>query len=299
MSKLIQCVPNFSEGRRADVVQAIVKAIAGSSDVRVIDHSMDTDHNRSVVTFLGPPEDVRRSAVAGARAAVQLIDLNAHTGEHPRIGAVDVIPVVPIRDTTMAEAVVLSYEIGGDIADELHVPVYFYEESARSENRANLAEIRRGGFEALKESGLEGERKPDLGPSKLHPTAGAVVVGARGPLVAFNVNLATNDMAVARAIASKMRRLRDTGVALPGVKAIGVFLKSRNLAQVSTNITQPDKVSMHTVYRFIEAEARAMGIEVLESELIGAIRQSQLGAPSSEMKLGERPPERFIDYWIT
>lgn len=298
MSKLIQCIPNFSEGRRVEVVQAIVDAIAGASDVRVIDHSMDTDHNRSVVTFLGAPEDVRRSAVAGARVAVELIDLNEHLGCHPRIGVVDVLPVVPIRDVTMAEAVALSYEIGEEIADELHVPVYFYEQSAKIRTRANLADIRRGGFEALVKSGLSGDREPDLGPSKLHPTAGAVVVGARGPLVAFNVNMATNDMAAACAIAAKMRGLRDTGMALPGVKAIGVCLKSRCIAQVSTNITQPEKVSMHDVYSFIEAEARAMGVEVLESELIGAIRRSQLGAPCSAMKLRELPEERIIDHWM-
>lgn len=299
MSKIIQCIPNFSEGRRPEVVQAIVDAIAGASDVRVIDHSMDPDHNRSVVTFLGSPEAVRLSAVAGAKTAVELIDLNEHIGEHPRIGAVDVIPVVPIHDMTMPEAVALSYHIGGDIADQLRVPVYFYERSAKLENRANLAEIRRGGFETLKESGLEGDREPDLGPSELHPSAGAVVVGARGPLVAFNVNLATEDLAIARAIASKMRKLRNDGVALPGVKAIGVYLKSRNLAQVSTNITQPDKVTMHAVYSFIETEARAMGVRPLESELIGAIRrETQIGGSCASIKLGELVPQRIIDRWF-
>lgn len=299
MNKLIQCIPNFSEGRRAEVVQAIVDAIAKASDVRVIDHSMDVDHNRCVVTFLGKPEDVRRSALAGARAAVGLIDLNMHSGEHPRIGAVDVIPVVPIQNVSMDEAVALSLKIGSDIARQLLLPVYFYEQSARLESRTNLAVIRRGGFEALKTADLAGEREPDLGPAKLHPTAGAVVVGARGPLVAFNVNLATDDVAIARAIASKMRKLRDTGEALPGVKAIGVRLRSRNIAQVSTNITQPDKCSMRAVYSFVEAEARAMGVETLESELIGAIGcESQLGGPCASIKLGELAQARIIDTWM-
>lgn len=299
MSKLVQCIPNFSEGRRVEAVRSIVDAIASASGVRVIDHSMDADHNRAVVTFLGTPEDVRRSAVAGARAAVGLIDLNRHTGEHPRIGAVDVIPIVPIRSVSMDEAVALSQKIGADIARQLLVPVYLYGESAQSRGRTDLAEIRKGGFEALKTDGLGGDRQPDLGPSKLHPTAGAVVVGARGPLVAFNVNLATDDVTVARAIASRMRKLRDSGVALPGVKAIGVFLKSRNLAQVSTNITQPDRVSMHAVYSFIEAEARTMGVQALKSELIGAIRcESQLGGSCASMKLGELAQERVIEAWL-
>lgn len=281
------------------MVEEIVNAIAGASKVRVIDHSLDPDHNRSVVTFLGAPEDVRRSAVAGARAAVGLIDLNKHTGEHPRIGAVDVIPVVPIQDTTMAEAVALSHKIGADIARQLRLPVYFYEQSAGNEKRTNLAEIRKGGFEALKKLELTGDRAPDLGPSTLHSTAGAVVVGARGPLVAFNVNLATGDVEIARAIAAKIRKLRNSGEALPGVKAIGVYLKSRDLAQVSMNITQPDKVSMQAVYTFIETEARAMGAKPLESELIGAIRdESQLGGSCASIKLGELVPERIIDHWM-
>lgn len=300
MSKIIQCIPNFSEGRRPEVVQAIVDAIAGASKVRVIDHSMDPDHNRCVVTFVGTPDDVRKSAVAGARAAVGLIDLNKHVGGHQRIGAVDVIPVVPIQGVTMAEAVALSQKIGADIARQLLVPVYLYEQSATAESHVNLAHIRKGGFEELKQARLEGDRKPDLGPCKLHETAGAVAVGARGPLVAFNVNLATDDIAVARAIAAKMRRLRDSGEALPGVKAIGVYLKSRNLAQVSMNITQPEKVSMHAVYSFIESEARAMGVRPLESELIGAIRsEANLGGSCSSMKLAKLATARIIDTWVS
>jgi len=297
--RLVQCIPNFSEGRRKEVVRAIVDAIEGASAARVVDWSMDVDHNRSVVTFVGAPEDVRASMLAGARKAVELIDLTKHKGEHPRIGAVDVIPVVPIREMTMAETVALSYEIGKSIADDLRVPVYFYERSAVMRHRANLADVRKGGFEALARTGLVNGREPDLGPSELHPTAGAAVVGARGPLIAFNVNLATDDIHVAKAIAAKMRKIRDSGEGLPGVKAIGVKLKSRGIAQVSTNITQPHQVSIYDVFAFVESEARAMGAEVLESELIGAIREESLiEAAKSAMKLHGLTDKRLLDHWL-
>ncbi len=298
MSKLVQCIPNFSEGRRPGVVGAIVDAIASASAARVIDYTLDADHNRSVVTFLGSPEDVRRSAVAGARAAVELIDLNQHAGGHPRIGAVDVIPVVPISDMTMDEAAAISHDIGRDIFENLRVPVFFYEHSAIIKGRTNLAVIRKGGFEALRQSGLVGGRKPDLG-TELHPTAGAVVVGARGPLIAFNVNLATTNIHAAREIAAKIRRLRDSGEGMPGVKAIAVYLKSREIAQVSTNITLPHLVSIYDVYAFVQDEAGKMGIEVLESELIGAMREeAAVTALRSAMKLRGLTEERIIDHWM-
>lgn len=299
MSKLVQCVPNFSEGRREQVVKAIVDAIDAASGARVIDYSMDADHNRAVVTFLGEPEDVRRSIFAAARTAVELIDLREHGGEHPRVGAIDVVPLVPVREMAMAEAVALSYEIGKDIADNLRVPVFFYERSAVMRHRANLADVRRGGFEALRETGLVNGREPDLGPSELHPTAGAVVIGARGPLIAFNVNLATSDMEVARTIAARMREARDRGEGLPGVKAIGVRLKSRRMTQVSTNITLPHQISIYDVYAFIEGQARAMGVEVVESELIGAIREESLiDAARSSMKLHGLTEKRLLDHWL-
>ena len=299
MAKLIQCIPNFSEGRRPEVVEAIVAAIDSASGASVVDYSMDADHNRSVVTFLGEPDDVRKSAIAGAKAAVELIDLNQHQGGHPRVGAVDVIPVVPILEMTMEEAVALSHEIGKEIADSLRIPVYFYEHSAVVSHHTNLAAIRKGGFEALKKCGLTGDRVPDLGPAELHPTAGAVVIGARGPLIAFNVNLATNDMRPAQAIAAKIRKLRDSNEGLPGVKAIAVYLTSRDIAQVSTNITLPHQTSIYDVYAFIENEARALGFEVLESELIGAIREEALlDAAKSSMKLHGLTEKRILDHWM-
>ncbi len=299
MAKLVQCIPNFSEGRREEVVRAIVDAIDGASAARVVDWSMDVDHNRAVVTFIGEPEDVHVSMLAGARVAVERIDLTKHKGGHPRVGAIDVIPLVPIHEMTMADAVALSYEIGKDIADQLHIPVYFYERSAVMRHRTNLAEVRKGGFEALSQTGLVNGREPDLGPPELHPTAGVVVVGARGPLIAFNVNLATDDLRVAREIASKIRKVRDSGESLPGVKAIAVRLKSRGIVQVSTNITHPHQVSIYDVYAFVEREARATGVEVLESELIGAIREDSLiEAARSAMKLHGLTEKRVLDHWL-
>ena len=292
-------MPNFSEGRRRNVVEKIAEAIGSASNARVVDFSLDEDHNRSVVTFIGEPDDIRKSVIAAGMAAVELIDLNKHTGGHPRIGAMDVVPVVPLHNITMDEAVTLAHEIGRDIADVLHIPVYFYERCALREHCVNLADIRRGGYETLKASGLINGREPDLGQSELHPTAGATVVGARGPLIAYNVNLQTADVLVARKIASKMRRLRDSGEALVGVKAIAVFLRSRGIAQVSTNITQPDKTGMYDVYSFVEREARSMGVEVLESELIGAMREDALiEAAGASMKVQGLSQQQILDWWM-
>ena len=299
LEKLIQCVPNFSEGRRPDVVKSIVEAISLASNVNVVNYSWDVDHNRSVVTMLGIPDDIRKSMLAGAAVAVKCIDLNHHTGGHPRIGAVDVIPVVPIADTTMSEAVELSRLIGDDIASQLGLPVFFYEESATTEARRNLAVIRKGGFEALKSEGLIGNRTPDLGPFEIHPTAGAVAVGARGPLIAYNVNLATDDVLISKKIAAAIRRLRNNGSGMPGVKAIGVYLASRGIAQVSTNITRPDLITIYDVYSFIEREAKAMGVEVLESELIGAMReQTLIDAVRSAMRFPNLAEDVILDTYM-
>ncbi len=297
--RFVQCTPNFSEGRDVKTVDKIVRAIANAAPVSVVDYSMDYDHNRSVVTLVGDPNDVLESALAGAAEAVTLIDMNKHTGEHPRIGAVDVIPITPIREVTMGEAIDLSYDLGRRIASEFQVPVYFYEESAQSDHRKNLAVIRKGGYEALKQAGLTGENAPDLGPSSVHPTAGATVVGARGPLIAFNVNLGTNDIRIARKIAEQIRTARDSGQAMAGVKALGIYLRSRDLAQVSTNITKPDQVGVYEVFDFIRTQARELGVEVVESELIGAISLCSLvDAAASAMKMPDLTKGRVIESWL-
>lgn len=296
MSKLVWCIPNFSEGRRREVMERIVEAIREAAPVRVLDWSMDTDHNRSVVTFVGKPEDVGSAMFEGAKAAVELIDLNAHKGGHPRMGAVDVIPVVPIGQTTMDDCIDLGHGIGRQIAERLAVPVYFYEECALRDEHRSLARVRRGGFEALKDQELVGKRAPDVGPNRVHPTAGATVVGARGPLIAFNVNLDSDDIAAARLIAREMRELRDSGKGLPGVRAIGVFLASRGIAQISTNITRPDLVTMRQVYDVVERRARSMGIETLESEIIGVVSESAWDdSLRSDLKLKDFADERIIE----
>lgn len=299
MAGLLQCVPNFSEGRRREVVDRIVHAIDSASGAQVVDHSMDPDHNRCVVTFIGDPAEVRASMFAGAAAATELIDITRHEGGHPRIGATDVVPVVPLEGVTMDEAIALARQIGRDIAEKLGIPVYFYERCATREECVNLATIRKGGYEALRQHGLTGDRAPDLGPTELHPTAGATVVGARGPLIAYNVNLATDDIHPARVIAAKIRRLRDTGEGMAGVKAIAVFLRSRRIAQVSTNITQPHLTGIYDVYSFVEREAKAMGVEVLESELIGALREEAVvDAARSAMKFADLTRKRVLEWWI-
>ncbi len=292
-------MPNFSEGRRRGVVEEIVRRITEASDVVVADYSADPDHNRCVVTFLGSAEDVRRSAFAGARAAVELINLNHHMGVHPRIGAVDVVPVVPLLDASMEDACNLAFAIGTDIAEYLDVPVYLYEESARVPERRSLENVRKGGFEALRNVELVGDRAPDMGPTRLHPTAGAVAVGARGPLIAYNINLASKDVEIARSIAAKIRDLRKSGKGMHGVKAIGLYLASRGIAQVSFNITCPQEVGLWEVYSFVEKEARERGVEILESELIGTIREEHLlDALRKVLKFKELTPQRVLENWI-
>ena len=204
MRQIIQSAVNFSEGRRSEVIEAIVDAARGASDVVVADYSADADHNRMVVTFLGGPDGIREAVFASAECAVELIHLPTHKGAHPRIGAVDVVPLVPVQGVSMSECVDLSRLIGTDFADRLGVPVCFYEYSALSD-RSKLPDIRRGGFEALLEGELTGHRKPDLGPSRAHGSAGVTVLGARGPLVAYNINLDTSDMHATRAIVRTIR----------------------------------------------------------------------------------------------
>lgn len=299
MAKLFQCVPNFSEGRRQDVVQSIVNSIKTSSGATVADFSADSDHNRCVITLVGTDEEIEKAILASAKTAIELIDLNQHQGVHPRIGAVDVIPVTPLAETTMEDARKLAHTIGSRIAGELGIPVYFYEESASTEQRRALENIRRGGFESLKETELSGDRAPDLGPSRVHPTAGAVAIGARGPLIAYNINLATDDLTVAQRIASKIRAMRKSGEGMHGVKAIGLFLASRGIAQVSFNITRPDVVGLWEVYSFVENEAKKLGVEILESELIGLVREEHLiDALRKAMKFAELTPARILENWI-
>lgn len=296
MQKIIQCVPNFSEGRNIEVVRAIVDAATDANGARITNHSSDMDHNRMVLTLLGEPEEIKRSVIAAAGRAIELIDLRTHQGVHPRIGAVDVIPFVPIDGITMPECVELSREVGRVIAGAFGVPVYFYAESAMRPDRVRLADIRRGGFERLQAEGLTGDRVSDLGPDQVHPTAGATAIGARFPLVAFNVILESTDLQAAKDIAKK---LRSGEAGLPDVKSIGVLLKSREQVQVSMNITRPDKVTAGEAFAYVQSEAEKAGIEVAESEIIGCIAKRFIGhITPAEMKAHAFREDQILDYWL-
>ncbi|MBI3912391.1 MAG: glutamate formimidoyltransferase [Armatimonadetes bacterium] len=271
--ELVQCVPNFSEGRDATVIDAIVAAAASVPRVRVIDYSADPDHNRLVVTLVGPPEAVGAATFAAAMVAIARIDLTRHMGQHPRMGAVDVIPFTPLEQTEMATCVRIARRLGQRIGGELGVPVYFYEEAATRPERRSLVWVRGGGFEALRNLPLADERAPDAGPPRVHPTAGAVAIGARPPLIAFNVNLDTTSVEVARAIA---RRVRERDGGLVGVRALGFDLTSRGHVQVSLNITEPWRVPLYRVFEVVRLEAQRFGVAVTGSELVGALRLEDL-----------------------
>jgi glutamate formiminotransferase len=272
--QLVECVPNFSEGRDAAKMDAIVQAILTVPDVVLLDRESDTDHNRCVLTFVGPPAAVADAAFRGVEKAVALIDLTKHQGAHPRIGAADVVPFIPIEGVTLEECVRLAERVANEIWTKLRVPVYLYESAAKRPDRVNLENIRRGQFEALvKEMGTVADRAPDVGDAVCHPTAGATVVGARKFLIAYNVNLGTPDIAIARKIAKTIRF--STG-GFRFVKSMGVMLGTRNLAQVSINLTDFEQTPMHLVFETVRREAERWGVPVLGSEIVGLIPQKAI-----------------------
>jgi len=266
--KLVECVPNFSEGRRREVVDAIVNETR-SADVKVLDIESDANHNRSVLTFVGEPGAVKDAALAISAKAIQLIDLNKHSGEHPRMGAVDVVPFIPISDVTMDECVQLAKDFAKEYASRFNVPVYLYEAAATRPDRRNLADVRKGEFEGLRDQiGRDPERKPDFGPGAVHPTAGATAVGARQILIAYNVNLATDKVDVAKRIAKQVRG-RDGG--LTSVKALGFELKDRGLVQVSMNMVDYKASQLFKAFELIRSLAANEGVEIAESEVVGLV----------------------------
>jgi glutamate formiminotransferase len=258
---LIECVPNFSEGRNEETVHAIDRAIRSVSGVMLLRSELDPDHNRSVITFAGPPDAVEEGALRGIAAAVERIDLRRHSGVHPRIGAADVVPFVPLDGATLEDCAAIAHRTGHAVWEKLGVPVYFYEAAAASPERAPLDDVRRGGFEhpAL---------TPDLGGPALHPSAGACAIGARKLLVAFNVNLNTTDLSIAKAIA---RKIRASSGGLPFVKAMGVPLASRNQVQVSMNLTDFEQTPLRQVYEAVYEEASARGISIAGTQIVGMI----------------------------
>lgn len=274
MTKVVECVPNFSEGRKAEIVDAITDAVRSVEGVRVLDVEMDPSHNRAVLTFVGEPGRVKEAAFASASKAVELIDLNKHAGEHPRIGAVDVIPFVPISEVDMRECVELANSLGKKIAEKLGVPVYLYEEAATRPERRNLANLRKGEFEGLREEiRTNPDRAPDFGPSELHPTAGATVVGAREPLIAYNVNLRTDDINIAKAIAKAIRH-KDGGLRF--VKALGFKTERENTVQVSMNLVNYKKTPIFRAFEMVKSEAERYGVPVIGSEIVGLVPEDAL-----------------------
>lgn len=267
MPAIVECVPNFSEGRRKEVVEKIVYSIRSVPGIKVLDVEMDPDHNRSVVTFTGGKEHIQEAAFRGARAAVELIDLTKHKGQHPRMGAIDVLPFVPLSGVSMDDCVEIANRVGQKIAKALKVPVFMYEGAARRPDRKNLENVRKGEFEGLREAILTDEsRYPDYGPRMVHPTAGAVAVGVRMPLIAFNINLKSRDLKAAKDIAKK---IRASNGGLPHVKALGFDLAHKEMVQVSMNLTDYTVTPLSMVFEAVRKEAEARGIEIAESEVIG------------------------------
>ncbi|MCU0246742.1 MAG: glutamate formimidoyltransferase [Bryobacter sp.] len=271
---LVECVPNFSASRETSTVDAIVSAIRDVPGVAILDREMDDDHNRSVITMAGAPEAVLEAAIRAVGCAAARIDLNRHQGVHPRIGATDVVPFIPIHGVSMADCVRLAERAAAEIWTRYQVPSYFYEAAARRPERVNLENIRKGQFEGLREEvKTNADRRPDVGGPELHPTAGATVVGARQFLIAYNINLATSDVEIAKRIA---KAIRHSSGGFRFVKAMGVSLASRNLAQVSMNLTDFEQTPVHRVYEAVRAEAARYGVNVLGSEIIGLIPKRAL-----------------------
>jgi glutamate formiminotransferase / formiminotetrahydrofolate cyclodeaminase len=276
MNKIVECVPNISEGRDQQKLELIVSAIASVTDAILLDCEMDGDHNRSVITFAGDPEAVLEAAFRAAATAVELIDLNHHSGEHPRIGALDVLPFVPIEGVSLEECIGLARKAGERIARELNIPVYLYERAATRPERVDLADVRRGEFEGLRQAiETDPARKPDFGEAKIHPTAGAMAIGARQPLIAYNINLATQDLSIAKKIAKAVRG-RDGG--LQNVKALGLELKNRGQTQVSMNLVNFRETPIFRVFEMVKREAERHGVALAGSEFVGLVPQSALNA---------------------
>jgi glutamate formiminotransferase len=283
MQQLVECIPNFSEGRRDDVIEAVAGEVRAVQGVRLLDVSSNTDHNRTVLTFVGIPEQVAEAAFRATAKAVELIDMNQHKGEHPRIGAMDVVPFVPVSGMTMDDAVALAQQVGKRIADQLLVPVYLYANAAATPARKRLPDVRQGQYEGLKEAIVQPERRPDFGEPRLHPTAGATAVGARPPLIAFNVNLGTNNLQIAKTIGKAMR---ESSGGLMNVQAMGVDLAEQGIVQVSMNLLDYTRTPIHRAYEMVRSEASRYGVPVVGCEIIGLVPlDALLGAADFYLRL--------------
>jgi glutamate formiminotransferase len=294
MERVVECVPNFSEGRDPRVVESLVEAVEAVAGALVLGTHIDPDHNRSVVTFVAPPEAIVEAAVRVVARASQLIDLSKHAGQHPRMGACDVLPFVPVRGVDVGACVALAREAGRRIWDELQIPVYFYESAALRPERRNLADVRRGGFELLREQiATVPERAPDVGEPRVHPTAGACIVGVRPLLIAYNVTLKTGDLSVAKRIA---RAVREKDGGLLHLKALGFELASRGVVQVSMNLTSFEQTNLHQAFEAVRREAERLGVEVLASEIVGLVPRDALYAAAAHfLKLENYTPDVVLE----
>lgn len=273
MNKIMECVPNFSEGCDKQKVEKIADCFRGKETVKLLDYSSDKDYNRLVITVVGEPEALKAAVIEAIGKAVELIDMTKHQGQHPRMGAVDVVPFIPIKNVTMEEAIALSREVAETVAQRHGFPVYLYEKSASAPHRENLAAVRKGEFEGLTEKMQSPEWKPDFGPSHPHPTAGAVAIGARMPLVAYNVNLGTDNLDIATAIAKKVRFV---GGGLRFCKGMGVALEERGITQVSMNLTDYTKTAIYRAHEMVRMEAQRYGVPVVGAEVIGLVPMGAL-----------------------
>ena len=273
MNRIIECVPNFSEGRDLNKVEKILDCFRGKQDVKLLDYSSDEDHNRSVVTIVGEPDALRAVIVEAIGKAIELIDLTHHEGQHPRMGAVDVIPFIPIKNVTVDEADKLAKEVAKEASEKYGLPFFLYEKSATATHRENLANIRKGQFEGMAEKMKDDMWKPDFGPVTIHPTAGVTAIGARMPLVAYNINLSTNNLEIASKIAKQVRNLSG---GFRYVKALGIELEDRGIVQVSMNLTDYTKTSIYRVFETVKMEASRYGINIVGSEIVGLVPMQAL-----------------------
>ncbi|SMC79394.1 glutamate formimidoyltransferase [Sporomusa malonica] len=268
MSKLVECVPNFSEGCRPEVIAAITEEVKKVAGVSLLNVNSDASHNRTVVTFIGEPQAAKLAAFNACAKAAELIDMEQHQGEHPRVGATDVIPFIPVSDITMEECVQLANELGQEIAEKLNIPVYLYEAAAKTPARVKLPDVRKGEYEGLKKAISSPERHPDYGPAQMHPTAGATVVGARQFLIAYNINLSTSDVNIAKKIANSIREVKG---GYKYCRAMGVMIEDRNMAQVTINMVDYTGTPLHRVFETVKSEADRYGVSVIGSEIVGMV----------------------------
>lgn len=273
MKKIVQCVPNFSEGRDLEKIEKIVNPFRGKKGVKLLDYSRDEDHNRVVVTVVGEPEALKAAMLEAMEVAIEVIDMRSHEGQHPRMGAIDVVPFIPVKNVSMTEAIELAKEVAQVAADKYKLPIFLYEKAASAPERENLAKVRKGEYEGMKDKLQQPEWKPDFGPATPHETAGVTAIGARMPLVAFNVNLDTNNLEVANKISKNVRFLSG---GLRYCKAIGIELKERGIVQVSMNMTDYSKTALYRVFELIRIEAKRYGVNVVGSEIIGLLPMEAL-----------------------